>query len=92
MERHAMQTLMRWKDSDDRKPPRAQRRAPGWKNMLMREFGRRAYAHTVYFNFDEEDALRSIFETNKDPQRIIELLSLIAGQKIQPPRNSHHFR
>lgn len=27
-----------------------------------------------YFNFDEEDELKSIFETNKSPKRIIELL------------------
>lgn len=84
MERHAMQTLMRWKDSDDRKPLVLKGARQVGKTWLMREFGRRAYAHTVYLNFDEEDALRSIFETNKDPQRIIELLSLIAGQKIQP--------
>ena len=84
MERHAMQTLMRWKDSDDRKPLVLKGARQVGKTWLMREFGRRAYAHTVYLNFDEEDALRSIFETNKDPQRIIELLSLIVGQKIQP--------
>ena len=39
-------------------------------------------SHTVYLNFDEEYELKSIFETNKNPQRIIELLSLIAGEKI----------
>lgn len=35
-------------------------------------------------NFDGEDELKSIFETNKNPRRIIELLSLIAGEKILP--------
>ena len=37
-----------------------------------------------YFNFDEEDELKSVFETNKNPLRIIELLSMIAGEKILP--------
>ena len=50
----------------------------------MKEFGQSCYQHTVYFNFDEEDELKSIFGTNKNPQRIIELLSLIAGEKILP--------
>ena len=50
----------------------------------MKEFGQTCYESFVYFNFDEEDALKSIFETNKNPQRIIELLSLIAGEKILP--------
>lgn len=84
MERHAMQTLMRWKDSDDRKPLVLKGARQVGKTWLMREFGRRAYAHTVYLNFDEEDALRSIFDTNKDPKRIIELLSLLSGEKIEP--------
>ena len=50
----------------------------------MKEFGQNYYDSYVYFNFDEEDELKSIFEANKNPQRIIELLSLIAGEKILP--------
>lgn len=49
-------------------------------------FGRICYDSTVYFNFDEEDELKSIFETNKNPNRIIELLSMIAGEKILPEK------
>lgn len=56
------------------------------KTWLMKEFGRIAYDSFVYFNFDEEDELKSIFEANKNPQRIIELLSLIAGEKILPEK------
>lgn len=54
------------------------------KTWLMKEFGQNYYKSHVYFNFDEEDELKSIFETNKNPHRIIELLSMIAGQKILP--------
>ena len=54
------------------------------KTWLMKEFGKNYYKSFVYFNFDEEDELKSIFETNKNPQRIIELLSMIAGEKIHP--------
>lgn len=50
----------------------------------MKEFGQTCYANYVYFNFDEEDELKSIFQTNKNPHRIIELLSMISGKKIQP--------
>ena len=50
----------------------------------MKEFGQTCYANYVYFNFDEEDELKSIFQTNKNPHRIIELLSMISGDKIQP--------
>ena len=50
----------------------------------MKEFGQTCYANYVYFNFDEEDELKSIFQANKNPHRIIELLSMISGEKIQP--------
>lgn len=54
------------------------------KTWLMKEFGQSCYESYVYFNFDEEDGLKSIFETNKNPHRIIELLSMISGKKILP--------
>ncbi|MDE7248988.1 MAG: ATP-binding protein, partial [Lachnospiraceae bacterium] len=54
------------------------------KTWLMKEFGQNCYDSFVYFNFDEEDELKSIFETNKNPHRIIDLLSMIAGVKILP--------
>lgn len=47
------------------------------KTWIMKEFGRQYYESYVYFNFDEEEELKSIFETNKNPYRIIELLSII---------------
>lgn len=56
------------------------------KTWLMKEFGRTCYDSFVYFNFDEEEELKSIFEVNKNPQRIVELLSLIAGEKIYPEK------
>ena len=52
----------------------------------MKEFGQSYYDNFVYFNFDEEDELKSIFETNKNPHRIIELLSMICGDKIEPEK------
>ena len=37
------------------------------ETWLMKEFGQSCYESYVYFNFDEEDELRSIFEVNKNP-------------------------
>lgn len=56
------------------------------KTWLMKEFGQNYYDNFLYFNFDEEDELKSIFETNKNPHRIIDLLSMIAGKKILPSK------
>ena len=86
MKRNALEALMQWKSSEDRKPMVLKGARQVGKTWLMKEFGRTAYDSFVYFNFDEEDELKSIFEVNKNPQRIIELLSLIAGEKILPEK------
>ncbi len=84
MKRKAINDLINWKNSEERKPLVLKGARQVGKTWLMKEFGKTCYEHFVYFNFDEEDQLKSIFEANKNPQRIIELLSLIAGEKILP--------
>lgn len=84
MKRYAMEELIRWKASAERKPMVLKGARQVGKTWLMKEFGQRYYQHCLYFNFDEDDELGTIFTTNKNPQRIIERLSLIAGEKILP--------
>ena len=84
MKRNAIQELVAWKSSEDRKPMVLKGARQVGKTWLMKEFGQNYYDSYVYFNFDEEDELKSIFEANKNPRRIIELLSLITGEKILP--------
>jgi len=84
MKRNAMTQLIAWKNSSDRKPLILKGARQVGKTWLMKEFGKSHYHSYVYFNFDEEDELKSIFEVNKNPERIIELLSLLANEKIEP--------
>ena len=84
MKRNAINELIKWKNDDERKPMVLRGARQTGKTWLMKEFGKNCYDSCVYFNFDEEDELKSIFEANKNPQRIIELLSLIVGKKILP--------
>ena len=76
--------MINWKSSDNRKPLVLKGARQVGKTWLMKEFGQNCYDSFVYFNFDEEEELKSIFETNKNPHRIIDLLSMIAGEKILP--------
>ena len=84
MKRNAIEDLVKWKSAEERKPMVLKGARQVGKTWLMKEFGRNYYENYVYFNFDEEDELKSIFNTNKNPQRIIELLSMISGTKILP--------
>ncbi len=86
MRRNAILELIKWKAGTDRKPMVIRGARQVGKTWLMREFGQSCYESCVYFNFDEEDELKSIFTSNKNPHRIIELLSLVAGEKIMPEK------
>lgn len=86
MKRSAIQSLVRWKFSEDRKPMVIKGARQVGKTWLMKEFGKNYYDRFAYFNFDEEDELKSVFEANKNPHRIIELLSMIDGKKIFPEK------
>lgn len=87
MNRTAINQLLEWKNSDDRKPLILKGARQVGKTWLMREFGRLYYEDTFYFNFDEEDELKSIFDSNKVAHRIIELLGMIKGRKILPEKH-----
>lgn len=86
LKRNAISELIRWKNSTERKPMVLKGARQVGKTWLMKEFGQNYYDNFVYFNFDEEDEMKSIFETNKNPHRIIELLSMICGEKIEPEK------
>ena len=87
MKRNALSELIEWKTSPDRKPMVLKGARQVGKTWLMKEFGKNYYDDFFYFNFDEEDELKSIFETNKNPHRIIELLSMISGKKIEKEKS-----
>ena len=86
MKRNAISELVRWQQSNDRKPLILKGARQVGKTWLMKEFGRNYYDNYVYFNFDEDEELKSVFETNKNPHRIIELLSMICEEKIYPKK------
>ena len=86
MKRNAMDDLVKWKSDEERKPMVLRGARQVGKTWLMKEFGQRHYENHVYFNFDEDDQLKSIFEVNKNPHRIVDLLSIIAEEKIVPEK------
>ena len=86
LKRNAIKDLIQWKKSAERKPLVLKGARQVGKTWLMKEFGKSYYDSYVYFNFDEEEELKSIFEINKNPHRIIELFSMISGEKILPEK------
>ena len=84
MERFIMSKLVEWKNSPYRKPLILKGVRQVGKTWLLKEFGKRYYENTAYFNFDENEEYRQFFETTKDVKRILQNLMLAGGQKIEP--------
>ncbi len=82
MERLILNDLLKWKHSKHRKPLILKGVRQVGKTWVLKEFGKRYYENTAYFNFDEHEEYRQFFETTKDVERILQNLMLVSGQKI----------
>ncbi|MCM1190216.1 MAG: ATP-binding protein [bacterium] len=84
MYRMAIEKLNRWKQSRHRKPLLIEGARQVGKTWLMKEFGRQAYADTVYINFDSNSRMAELFASDLDVDRLLMGLELYAGKKIDP--------
>ena len=82
MERLILNKLLEWKKSPYRKPLILKGVRQVGKTWVLKEFGRRYYENTAYFNFDENEEYSQFFETTKDVERILQNLMLASGQKV----------
>lgn len=61
MYRIAIENLYKWKASKRRKPMVIEGARQVGKTWLMKEFGSKAYADTVYINFDSNSVMADLF-------------------------------
>ena len=84
MYRVAIEKLLKWKQKKHRKPLIIEGARQVGKTWLMKEFGRQAYADTVYINFDSNSRMAELFASDLDTNRLILGLELYIGHKIDP--------
>lgn len=82
MERKIAKELIKWKNSADRKPLILQGARQVGKTYTTLSFGKTNYKSCVYFNFEDNRELASIFDRDLNPERLISELSAKAGQTI----------
>jgi len=82
MYRFAIEKLYKWKKSKCRKPLIIEGARQVGKTWLMKEFGSKAYANTVYINFDSNSRMADLFASDLNTDRLIMGLELYAGYKI----------
>lgn len=84
MYRIAIEKLMKWKERKYRKPLIIEGARQVGKTWLMKEFGKQAYADTVYINFDSNSRMAELFASDLNTDRLIIGLELYSGKKIRP--------
>ena len=91
MQRFITEELIKWKNSQDRKPLILRGARQVGKTYILKEFGKNNYDNVAYFNFDNDEELQSLFNYTKDPERIIERLIFAGGKKIEPEKTLIFF-
>lgn len=82
MKRFVESELIKWRKSSSKKPLLIYGARQVGKTWLMKNFGRTAFDNVVYINFEKEIQLRTIFEQDYNPERIVKLLEIHANEKI----------
>ncbi len=75
--------LLEWKTKAKRKPLLLMGARQIGKTTLLKSFGKEEYDNTLYLNLERQPDVHSFFTKNKEPQAIIDRLSLIHGQAIE---------
>lgn len=85
MKRYALDTLMEWKNTTNRKPLVIRGARQVGKTELVRIFARQEFDSFIEINFDEHPGKASLF-ADEDIVTVIRYIEIDANQKIQPGR------
>lgn len=84
MERQILSKLEQWKKSPYRKPLILKGARQVGKTWVMKEFGKRYFKSMAYVNFDNNSAMKAVFDSDSDISRIILAISAETGVSIKP--------
>lgn len=84
MKRYLMNDLLHWKEKKNRKPLLIRGARQVGKTWIMKEFGREYFQNTIYINFDQNEHIRTLFDGDLTPERI--LLGLSAESGLVPQK------
>lgn len=85
MKRKVTQKLILWKGKGkNRKPLVLNGARQVGKTYLLKEFGKDHFKNTIYVNLEINSYIRSYFEENLEPKKILQFLEAYAGERILP--------
>ena len=87
MERTVYDNLLKWKADPGRKPLIIKGPRQVGKTYILKQFGRQAFPAFHYINFEEDETLSRVFESDLNPGRIIQELSFYVDAPVHPDRD-----
>ena len=86
MKRSIYTSLLKWKESGNKKPLMLYGARQVGKTYILKEFGHNEFDNMVYINCYLNPAIQTLFSQDKDINRIILGLSALSGEEIKPKR------
>ncbi|MDR2204645.1 MAG: ATP-binding protein [Flavobacteriaceae bacterium] len=84
MKRILFEKLQQWKNSDTRKPLVLRGARQVGKTWLMKEFAKTEYENFIYINFEFDEGMKTLFDADLDPERILLQLKTFSGIEAKP--------
>ena len=91
MKRKIVNELLKWKESEARKPLIVHGARQIGKTYIIKEFGKNHYDNLIYVNFETNHELREQIGDSIDAKYIINKLELFYGEKIVPGKTLVFF-
>ena len=86
MNRKILDSLVEWKNSDERKPLILNGARQVGKTYILEQFGAGYFENVVYLNMEIEGAVCDFIEKELSPRKIIQFIEVIKKQEITPDK------
>ncbi|MBP3708619.1 MAG: ATP-binding protein [Clostridia bacterium] len=91
MKREIVNDLIKWKESENRKPLIIHGARQVGKTYIVKEFGKKYYDNLIYVNFETNQEISSQITDSIDAKYVINKLELFYGEKILPEKTLIFF-
>ena len=91
MRRLIVEKLLKWKNNPNKKPLVVFGARQVGKTYSILQFAKKEYDDVLYFNFENNKPLASVFEKDVDVKRILIALSALSGKQIVPNKTAIIF-
>lgn len=82
MKRHALQSLINWKNNKNRKPLLLYGARQVGKTWLMTEFGKTHFSNYIILNLEKNERIANVFQKTLDPKEILIAIEMETHQKL----------